>query len=539
MIQTLKRGQRLPMPDLSTRHQFVLRAELPGIDAPDLSVFGVNEERRLADDRYFIFYNQTASPERAMMFDPADRSFWIDLEGLPLGVHRLIFAATTDDQAFSALYSGTVSLEDSEHAGVRFGVDGSLFQDERALILLELYRHQGTWRVMGVGQGFSGGLQALLENLGGKALTDPAPPSAPSADWGAVVSSISTIFGQPAPSAPENWQPLESATFDPFIERDACKRCYRGSGERARGPLNADGLCRECASNRTEGLQRFRTRFLAACADGILELHEWRDLQQTILRERLEAKEALDFVRADALHFLERTLVMARADGAVNQEEEAVFERLARLLNIPGSMMTPLRLVIADLRLAGSIREGHLPTVTTTAILEAGEVAHLEVAATFRHVTATRSRDIPGRLIVTNRQIHFASAEGGWTIQYGKVLRIEEMPDGVNLELGVKKGSGYYHKVEQPIILSATLDALVRLHKRLLLMPQTERASRAIPHKVKLAVWQRDAGRCVQCSDSNYLEYDHVIPHSLGGASTESNLQLLCRRCNLQKSDRI
>jgi 5-methylcytosine-specific restriction endonuclease McrA len=118
-------------------------------------------------------------------------------------------------------------------------------------------------------------------------------------------------------------------------------------------------------------------------------------------------------------------------------------------------------------------------------------------------------------------------------------LRIEELPDGVNLELGVKKGSGTYHHVDKALVLSATLDALVRLHKRLLLMPQTQKASRSISQKDKLEVWQRDQGKCVQCGDNNYLEYDHVIPFSLGGASTVGNLQLLCRRCNLQKSSRI
>ncbi len=172
-------------------------------------------------------------------------------------------------------------------------------------------------------------------------------------------------------------------------------------------------------------------------------------------------------------------------------------------------------------------------------LLDSGETAHLEVPATYRRVTASRVREIPGRLTVTNRQVHFSGGtEGGWSIQYGKVLRIEELPDGVNLELGVKKGVGLY-RVERPLLLAATLDALVRLHKRLLLTPQSERASRNIPHAVKLQVWQHDGGACRECGDRNHLEYDHIIPFSRGGASTFGNLQLLCRRCNLAKGDRL
>jgi len=63
--------------------------------------------------------------------------------------------------------------------------------------------------------------------------------------------------------------------------------------------------------------------------------------------------------------------------------------------------------------------------------------------------------------------------------------------------------------------------------------------SRHISQEVKHAVWQRDGGHCVECGASDYLEFDHIIPHSKGGASTADNLQLLCRRCNMRKSNRI
>jgi hypothetical protein len=56
-----------------------------------------------------------------------------------------------------------------------------------------------------------------------------------------------------------------------------------------------------------------------------------------------------------------------------------------------------------------------------------------------------------------------------------------------------------------------------------------------ISREVRLFVWQRDGGRCVQCGAQQSLHFDHVIPHSLGGSSTERNLQLLCESCNLRK----
>lgn len=49
-----------------------------------------------------------------------------------------------------------------------------------------------------------------------------------------------------------------------------------------------------------------------------------------------------------------------------------------------------------------------------------------------------------------------------------------------------------------------------------------------IPDAVKRMVWVRDQGRCVACGSTNDLQFDHVIPYSKGGGSSEQNLQILC-----------
>jgi hypothetical protein len=57
----------------------------------------------------------------------------------------------------------------------------------------------------------------------------------------------------------------------------------------------------------------------------------------------------------------------------------------------------------------------------------------------------------------------------------------------------------------------------------------------AIPDDVKQLVWNRDGGRCRHCGSGAELQYDHVIPVALGGASTPENLQVLCGPCNRRK----
>jgi len=60
-----------------------------------------------------------------------------------------------------------------------------------------------------------------------------------------------------------------------------------------------------------------------------------------------------------------------------------------------------------------------------------------------------------------------------------------------------------------------------------------------IPEHVKMYVWRRDKGQCVQCGSKQNLEFDHNIPVSKGGSNTERNIQILCGKCNRKKSDNI
>lgn len=72
--------------------------------------------------------------------------------------------------------------------------------------------------------------------------------------------------------------------------------------------------------------------------------------------------------------------------------------------------------------------------------------------------------------------------------------------------------------------------------------PPSVRAERRrlIPTQVKLEVWKRDSGKCVMCGATDELHFDHIVPISKGGTSVVAeNIQLLCARHNLEKSDQI
>ena len=82
-----------------------------------------------------------------------------------------------------------------------------------------------------------------------------------------------------------------------------------------------------------------------------------------------------------------------------------------------------------------------------------------------------------------------------------------------------------------------------RVRKAVTLMEQESNLSNRerilIPDDVKIFVWKRDGGKCVKCGSNENIEFDHIIPFSLGGGNSARNLQLLCESCNREKGNSL
>ena len=64
---------------------------------------------------------------------------------------------------------------------------------------------------------------------------------------------------------------------------------------------------------------------------------------------------------------------------------------------------------------------------------------------------------------------------------------------------------------------------------------------RAFTNSMKQKVYEKQSGVCVKCDDEftiKEMEADHITPWSEGGKTDEENCQMLCKKCNREKSAR-
>lgn len=156
---------------------------------------------------------------------------------------------------------------------------------------------------------------------------------------------------------------------------------------------------------------------------------------------------------------------------------------------------------------------------------------------THAHVMDKDGHAIDGELFVTSMRLVFVSDRSPIELGLESLVAIKLSNETIEI-IGKTSAVTRMFTLDDPETTNAHLRRALNVYHRQVDVGFEDR-SRHISQETKTAVWQRDGGRCVQCGARDYLEFDHVIPHSKGGANTVENLQLLCRRCNLGKRDSI
>ncbi|MEU7026896.1 TerD family protein [Streptomyces sp. NPDC046275] len=212
MAREFQRGHKAKISDLTAGTDLYVGVQIaaPGLTF-DISCFGLDADERLSDDRYFVFFNQPKSPEESIQLLGAQagdtESFRVTLDRIPAHIHKLSFTATIDGAGqMSQIGPGWIRIVAGGEEVARYAFDGAEFSTERAVMLGDFYL-KDVWRFAAVGQGFDGGLEALLKNFGGEVAEEE--PAAPQPPQGAAPgfappaqAAAPPAFGAPAAPAP-------------------------------------------------------------------------------------------------------------------------------------------------------------------------------------------------------------------------------------------------------------------------------------------------------------------------------------------------
>lgn len=147
----------------------------------DASVFLLDKNGRAGGIEDFIYYNNLVGGNGSVTHtgdnltgagDGDDEQIIVDLTLVPAHVEKLAFTVTIHEaqqrsQNFGQVSNAFVRVvnETNGQEVMRYDL-GEDFSVETALVVCELYRHQGEWKFNAIGSGFSGGLAALCGNYG-------------------------------------------------------------------------------------------------------------------------------------------------------------------------------------------------------------------------------------------------------------------------------------------------------------------------------------------------------------------------------------
>ncbi|MFM2440243.1 MAG: hypothetical protein RLZ16_1242 [Bacteroidota bacterium] len=147
----------------------------------DVSAFMLKSDGKVLSEADFIFYNQLRSACGSVEHtgdnltgagEGDDESLILQLNKIPADVYKIVFVVTIHDfearkQNFGQVSNAFMRVvnKDSGVEVTRYDLteDGSI---ETAMILGEIYRHNGEWKFRAVGQGYAGGLAPLARQYG-------------------------------------------------------------------------------------------------------------------------------------------------------------------------------------------------------------------------------------------------------------------------------------------------------------------------------------------------------------------------------------
>lgn len=512
---------------------------------------------RTNDD--FVFYNAPRHPSGAVTLSSASDKravLTVGLDGIDPAVDRIVLAGSMDNGSFRDVRGLSVAVRSTADELLSFDVQQT--EPVTAMVLGEFYRRDQAWKFRCVGQGWSSGLRGLAEEFGVE-IDDPGEPSRPSEEvpTGQPVQPPLPATNSAQAGREPGWY---TAVDDPAVVRwwngtawtedrrqifpadpAICERCGR---PRKIPRFGTPPPCRWCETEVNTFMEAWRGHVWQALSSSGPQGEGWDALWTALRFQRIHEATGREALRPLAIAHLERIVTFAFADGEIEQSELDHFEGVLAALGAATDLRPAGRHIeeLRDRMLRGrsltQVRAGDLPRIQRPNLhLEADEIAYIDADAAQVKYLASGPKHTHGRLIGSSKKLRFVGTGAGLEMPWSKIVSITSEYGNVVIAATTARGGGTY-QVRDPEYVAAVLEGALRVAKRLVLAPG-RRDTRSIPPEVKSEVWQRDGGRCCQCGSEHYLEFDHVIPLSRGGATSVNNLQILCRQCNLEKGARL
>ncbi|MFP5114996.1 TerD family protein [Bacillaceae bacterium C204] len=147
----------------------------------DSSIFLLGENGKVTNETDFIFYNNPQGANGAVVHtgdnrtgagDGDDEGVKVSLTTIPANIQRIAFTITIHEadsrnQNFGQVSNAYVRIYNEANGEELIRYDlGEDFSIETAIVVGELYRHNGEWKFSAIGSGYQGGLAALATDFG-------------------------------------------------------------------------------------------------------------------------------------------------------------------------------------------------------------------------------------------------------------------------------------------------------------------------------------------------------------------------------------
>ncbi|MBC8114130.1 MAG: HNH endonuclease [Candidatus Saccharimonas sp.] len=294
-----------------------------------------------------------------------------------------------------------------------------------------------------------------------------------------------------------------------------------------------------------EGEMFLRSAFAQMTHDGRIDQAEWQAFCGTVNNLGVDWSQLKQMIDTPARQFVEHVLADVKSDGSVSKEEEDWVVWLLDHCVADELFSDYVRAELQATKRLDEISKGRLPSLPSPRDVElrAGEIVHFvgraNYALTKQLASGPRTDEFTGVVVVTDNRMMFVSGEKSFQVSHRKIMgHRSSRPSRITI-LSEGRGAGEYTFGGQDNLAVPIWKAAIGRANQTIVEDRADPTSRHITREVRQRVWQKYGGRCAECSADQYLEFDHIVPVAKGGSNGDNNVQLLCRKCNLTKSDNI